>query len=36
MHVYLFVLVMVPKMTHVEGIKCGNIDLALTARVIHF
>jgi len=24
MHVYLSVLVMAPKMTHVSGIKCGN------------
>jgi len=37
MHVYVYVSVIAaaPKMTHVEGIKCGNIDLALMARVIH-
>jgi len=35
MHVYLSVVVMVPKMTHVSGIKCWNTDLALTARVFH-
>ena len=31
----LYVLVMAPKMTHVSGIKCGNTDLTLIARVIH-
>ena len=35
MHVYLSVLVTTPTMTYVSGIKCGNTDLALTARVIH-
>jgi len=35
MHVYLSVLVTAPTMTYVSGFKCGNTDLALTARVIH-
>jgi len=34
MHVYLSVLVTALTMSYVSGIKCGNTDLALTARVI--